>query len=98
MPTWGDADELIDKIAGGYLDFDEPVMMAAAEIGAPLAEVYDQDVENLPWVQKGLRTLPAGVAFSNFFAAFSLRADDLSPLVEGVGRPYALGVASGGTF
>ena len=25
-------------------------------------------------------------------------ADDLSPLVEGVGRPYALGVASGGTF
>ncbi|MCB9616949.1 MAG: trypsin-like peptidase domain-containing protein [Sandaracinus sp.] len=45
----------------------------------------------------GVRLL-AGVAFSNFFAAFSLRADDLSPLVEGVGRPYALGVASGGTF
>jgi phenylpropionate dioxygenase-like ring-hydroxylating dioxygenase large terminal subunit len=49
-----------------YLDFDEPVMLAAAEIGGPLAEVYDQDVENLPWVQKGLHSLATGVSFTKY--------------------------------
>jgi phenylpropionate dioxygenase-like ring-hydroxylating dioxygenase large terminal subunit len=58
-----------DPVPIRYLDFDEPVMLAADEIGAPLAEVYDQDVENLPWVQKGLRSLPGGVAFSVYMEA-----------------------------
>lgn len=52
-----------------YLDFDEPVMDAAEEIGEALAEVYDQDVENLPWVQKGLHNLPDGVAFTSYMEA-----------------------------
>ena len=58
-----------DPVPIRYLDFDEPVMLAAEEVGAPLAEVYDQDVENLPWVQKGLRSLPGGVAFSVYMEA-----------------------------
>ena len=45
----------------------------------------------------GTRIL-AGFALANFFAAFSLRIDDLDPLVEGIGSPFTLGIASGGTF
>ncbi len=58
-----------DPVPIRYLDFDEPVMLAAGEIGEALAEVYDQDVENLPWVQKGLHNLPAGVAFTSYMEA-----------------------------
>ncbi|MCP5180549.1 MAG: aromatic ring-hydroxylating dioxygenase subunit alpha [Pseudomonadales bacterium] len=75
-----------------YLDFDEPVMMAAAEIGAPLAEVYDQDVENLPWVQKGLRTLPAGVAFSKYMEMRLRRHHQMLDqfIAEGEARPSTM--------
>jgi phenylpropionate dioxygenase-like ring-hydroxylating dioxygenase large terminal subunit len=53
-----------------YLDFDEPVALAGDEVGEGLAEVFDQDVDNLPWVQKGLRSLPDGkVAFSSYMEA-----------------------------
>ncbi len=53
-----------------YLDFDEPVALAGDDIGAGLAEVFDQDVENLPWVQKGLRALPGGnIAFTSYMEA-----------------------------
>ena len=58
-----------DPVPIRYLDFDEPVMLDAEHIGEALAEVYDQDVENLPWVQKGLRTLSQGVAFSSYMEA-----------------------------
>ncbi len=50
-----------------HLDFDDPVMLAADEVGGMLAEIFDQDVANLPWVQKGLRALPSGkVAFTGY--------------------------------
>ena len=53
-----------------HLDFDQPVMLADEELGAGLAEIFDQDVENLPWVQKGLRALPSGnVAFTSYMEA-----------------------------
>jgi len=53
-----------------YLDFDEPVALASEELGEGLAEVFDQDVDNLPWVQKGLRALPHGnVAFTSYMEA-----------------------------
>ena len=58
-----------DPVPIRYLDFDEPVMLAAEEVGAALAEVYDQDVANLPWVQKGLHALPGGVAFTSYMEA-----------------------------
>ena len=49
------------------LDFDEPVTDASNLIGEPLALVFEQDVVNLPWVQKGLRALRSGeVAFTNY--------------------------------
>ena len=36
-------------------------------IGEALALVFEQDVVNLPWVQKGLRALRSGdVAFTNY--------------------------------
>ena len=49
-----------------HLDFDEP-LTGATEIGEGLALVFDQDVENLPWVQKGLRALRGGnVSFTSY--------------------------------
>lgn len=50
-----------------YLDFDEPVTSASEEMGEGLALVFEQDVHNLPWVQKGLRaSVTKTVAFSNY--------------------------------
>ena len=49
------------------LDYDEPVTDAGDQIGDALALVFEQDVVNLPWVQKGLRALRSGeVAFTDY--------------------------------
>ncbi len=51
-----------------YLDFDDPVANVD-EIGETLGEIYDQDAENLPWVQKGLRASRADVSFTYYMEA-----------------------------
>ena len=39
---------------------DEPFMSAAKLIGPALANVFDQDMKNLPYVQEGMKALPGG--------------------------------------
>lgn len=53
-----------------HLDYDEPMSMADDELGAFLANVFEQDVSNLPYVQSGLRTLSGGVVdFTSYMEA-----------------------------
>ena len=40
---------------------DQPFSSASDLIGAALAGVFDQDMENLPHVQQGMKTTPDGV-------------------------------------
>lgn len=44
-----------------HLDFEDPMSEADDALGAFLANVFEQDVSNLPQVQAGLRTLEGGI-------------------------------------
>ncbi|MGB3471554.1 MAG: aromatic ring-hydroxylating dioxygenase subunit alpha [Erythrobacter sp.] len=43
-----------------YIPDDEPFAWAADKMGPALANVFDQDMSNLPYVQEGMRTLKSG--------------------------------------
>lgn len=57
-----------DPVPIRYLDFNDPVA-DVEEIGESLGEIFDQDVANLPWVQKGLRASRSEVSFSHYMEA-----------------------------
>jgi phenylpropionate dioxygenase-like ring-hydroxylating dioxygenase large terminal subunit len=44
-----------------HLDFDEPVTLAAEDLGANLALVFEQDAINLPFVQSGMHASTTGL-------------------------------------
>lgn len=56
-----------DPVPIMHLDFDEPVTLAADDMGPGLALVFEQDAVNLPWVQKGMRASGTGlIEFTNY--------------------------------
>lgn len=53
-----------------HLGYDDPMSLADGDLGPFLANVFEQDVGNLPYVQRGMRTLKAGVIeFSDYMEA-----------------------------
>ncbi|MEM6826454.1 MAG: aromatic ring-hydroxylating dioxygenase subunit alpha, partial [Pseudomonadota bacterium] len=44
-----------------YIPDGEPFSWAADKMGPQLANVFDQDMSNLPFVQEGMKTLKSGL-------------------------------------
>ena len=64
VPKDGPRPEPVDSL---HLDYDDPMSLADDQLGAFLANIFEQDVSNLPYVQEGLHTLEGGVIeFTNY--------------------------------
>lgn len=75
-----------------HLGYGDPMSNADDELGAFLANVFEQDVSNLPFVQSGLRALGTGVVeFSNYMEACLRRGH------QAIDKMIAEGEAKGGS-